>query len=84
LKLREAGLLFGGGKKSFEKYESGAIVPSTPTKRLLRLAVERPDLFKASNRQSAASSHDDSVIVHEALRAAQAESLYERWFAEPA
>lgn len=84
LTQREAGLLFGGGEKSFEKYESGEIVPSAPTKRLLRLAMERPDLFKARDRQSVASPKDDSVFVHEALRAAQVERLYELLFAEPA
>ena len=84
LTQREAGLLFGGGEKSFEKYESGEIVPSMPTKRLLRLAMERPDLFKASARHSVASSLDDSVFVHEALRAAQVERFYEPLFAEPA
>ena len=84
LTQRQAGLLFGGGEKSFEKYESGEIVPSAPTKRLLRLAMERPDLFQASDRRSTASSIDDSVFVHEALRAAQVEGLYERLFAEPA
>jgi HTH-type transcriptional regulator / antitoxin MqsA len=50
LTQRQAGVVFGGGEKSFEKYESGEIVPSEPTKRLLKLAMERPNLFKGSER----------------------------------
>jgi HTH-type transcriptional regulator/antitoxin MqsA len=84
LTQREAGLLFGTGEKSFEKYESGEIVPSAPTKRLLRLAMEKPDLFKPGDHQVGVSAGDDSVFVHEALRAAQLDRLYEPLFAEPA
>jgi HTH-type transcriptional regulator/antitoxin MqsA len=52
LTLREAGLLFGAGEKSFEKYESGEIQPSEPTKRLLRVAMERPELFSVRPERS--------------------------------
>ncbi len=45
LSQRQAGEVFGTGAKSFEKYEAGQIPPSTPTQRLLRLAMERPELF---------------------------------------
>ncbi len=34
LTQREAGLVYGSGTKSFEKYQSGEIKPSAPTKRL--------------------------------------------------
>jgi len=84
LTQRQAGLLFGTGEKSFEKYESGEITPSAPTKRLLRLAMEKPDLFKPGERQIDASASEDNAFVHEALRAAQVERLYEPLFAEPA
>jgi HTH-type transcriptional regulator/antitoxin MqsA len=83
LTQREAGLIFGTGEKSFEKYESGEIAPSAPTKRLLRLAMEKPELFRAEGRQAGASAIDDSAFVHEALRAAQVERLYGPLFAEP-
>lgn len=83
LTQRQAGLLFGTGEKSFEKYESGEIVPSAPTKRLLRLAMEKPDLFKPGDHQGDGSAREDSAFVHEALRAAQVERLYEPLFAEP-
>jgi HTH-type transcriptional regulator/antitoxin MqsA len=85
LTQREAGLVFGTGEKSFEKYESGEIQPSAPTKRLLKLAMERPELFKLpeDRRIEASSSVTDSAFVHEALRAAHIEGLYEPLFAEP-
>jgi HTH-type transcriptional regulator/antitoxin MqsA len=82
LTQREAGIIFGTGEKSFEKYESGEITPSAPTKRLLRLAMEKPELFQPGERQAGAFSADDSAFVHETLRAAQVERLYEPLFAE--
>jgi HTH-type transcriptional regulator/antitoxin MqsA len=51
LSQRGTGELFGTGEKSFEKYESGQIRPSEPTKRLLLLAMVRPELLPS--RQSA-------------------------------
>lgn len=84
LTRREAGLLFGGGEQSFEKYESGEIAPSAPTRRLPRLAMERPDLFKAGDRQGLAPPDDGGALVHEALRAADVERFYAPLFAGPA
>lgn len=82
LTQREAGLLFGSGEKSFEKYESGEIQPSAPTKRLLKLAMEKPELFRLSeDRRMDALPGDDGAFVHEALRAAHIERLYEPLFA---
>ncbi len=86
LTQREAGLVFGTGEKSFEKYESGQIKPSAPTKQLLKLAMKRPELFRLpKNRQIAASPDDDhsSSFVHEALRAAHIDRLYSPLFVEP-
>jgi len=84
LTQREAGLLFGTGEKSFEKYESGEIQPSAPTKRLLKLAMAKPELFKLpEDRRIEALLSDDRAFVHEALRAAHVERLYEPLFAEP-
>ena len=77
LTQREAGLLFGAGEKAFEKYESGEIHPSAPTKRLLRLAMEHPELFTLSgDRRIDAVSGDDGSLVHEALSAAHIERFY--------
>ena len=85
LTQREAGLVFGTGEKSFEKYESGEIQPSAPTKRLLKLAMERPELFKLPDdrRIEASSSLADSAFIHAALSAAHVERLYEPLFVEP-
>jgi len=84
LTQREAGLVFGTGEKSFEKYESGEIHPSGPTKRLLKMAAERPELFRLSEdrRLQASSDIDDSAFVREALRAARVDELYQPLFAE--
>jgi len=82
LTQREAGLIFGGGEKSFEKYESGEILPSAPTKRLLKLAMERPELFRLTeNRQNAVYPDDNDTFVQEALRAAHIDQLYLPLFA---
>jgi hypothetical protein len=75
-------LLFGTGEKSFEKYESGEIIPSAPTKRLLKLAMERPELFRApENRRLVEPSADDARLAHETLRAAHVDRIYECLFA---
>lgn len=82
LTQREAGLLFGGGEKSFEKYESGEISPSAPMRRLPRLAMERPELFALTgDRRIDAAPGDDGALVHEALRAAHVDRLYAPLFA---
>jgi len=80
LTQREAGVLFGTGEKSFEKYESGEIQPSAPTKRLLRLAWERPELFKTGEDRPFDIASTDPSFVHEALQAAHVDRLYEPLF----
>lgn len=82
LSQREAGLLFGTGEKSFEKYESGEITPSEPTKRLLKLAIQHPDLFEKPARGDLASpSVSDATLIRTALRAVAVDRLYEGLFA---
>lgn len=82
LTQREAGLQFGTGQKSFEKYESGEIRPSGPTKRLLRLAIERPELFgRPAHGQQTLSSSADAALVRKTLRAVAVDRIYERLFA---
>src|SRR5216683_585803 len=46
LSQAEAGRVFGGGPKAFEKYEAGEVVPSGSMMRLLVLAAQRPELFR--------------------------------------
>ncbi len=84
LTQREAGLLFGTGEKSFEKYESGEIQPSAPTKRLLKLAMERPELFRRPEGEKIDPlPGDGDAFVHAALRADQVERLYAPLFEGP-
>ena len=78
LTQREAGRLFGTGEKSFEKYESGEIQPSAPMKRLLRLAMERPELFALTGEGRIDSVNES--FVHDALHAAQVDRFYEPLF----
>jgi hypothetical protein len=44
--------------------------------------MEKPELFQPGERHAGAFSADDSAFVHETLRAAQVERLYEPLFAE--
>jgi len=50
LSQREAGRVFGGGPTAFYKYETAKAVPSEGMANLLRLALERPDLFRKPPR----------------------------------
>jgi HTH-type transcriptional regulator / antitoxin MqsA len=83
LSQRDAGRLFGTGEKSFEKYESGDIAPSAPTKLLLRIAWEHPELFAREGDLKAedASRAQDGSFVREALKAAQFDHFFEPLFA---
>ncbi len=42
-----AGRLFGGGEKAFAKYEAGTIAPREAAAKLLRLALESEEAFRA-------------------------------------
>jgi len=84
LTQREAGLLFGTGEKSFEKYESGEILPSEPTKRLLKLAMEKPELFTPAAGAAASGGFDDVALAHQALREAAVDRIYGQLFASVA
>lgn len=81
LTQREAGQAFGAGEKSFEKYEAGEIQPSEPTKRLLRLAMERPELFRKPASPGALPQIDDAALAHRTLEAVAADGIYGRLFA---
>ena len=79
LTQREAGILFGVGAKAFEKYESGEIKPSEPTRRLLKLAMERPELFAKRGRFEMPSP-DDADLIRKTLRKAAMDRIYEPLF----
>jgi HTH-type transcriptional regulator / antitoxin MqsA len=77
LTQREAGEVFGTGAKSFEKYESGEITPSKPTERLLRLAMERPDLFrKPAPGKFPFPPAADAELIRRTLRDASMDRIY--------
>ena len=77
LTQREAGKVFGGGDKSFEKYESGKIEPSEPTKRLLRLAMEHPELFgKPPPGGLSPPTAREAALVRETLNKASLDRFY--------
>lgn len=81
LTQREAGLLFGTGEKSFEKYETGEILPSEPTKRLLRLAMQHPDWFtKPKQGLAETPSQEDAELIRSTLRKVAVDRIYERLF----
>ncbi len=77
LSQREAGELFGTGEKSFEKYESGQIKPSEPTKRLLRLAMTHPEMFGARKRKAMEEPVEmDSQLVRHTIHKAHLDRFY--------
>lgn len=49
----QAGTLLGGGKKAFQKYESGEILPSRAISNLLRVLAEEPSLLTTILHKSA-------------------------------
>lgn len=42
----QAGLILGGGKRAFQKYESGDVLPSRAISNLLRILSTNPSLLK--------------------------------------
>lgn len=76
LSQRDAGEVFGTGEKSFEKYEAGQVAPSKPTQRLLRLAMERPELFAKPTRGEAKLPAADVHLIQDTIRAARLDRIY--------
>jgi HTH-type transcriptional regulator/antitoxin MqsA len=73
----EAGRVFGVGPNAFDKYERGEITPSEPTKRLLKLALERPDLFKKPKKGGIPLPKAPNVtLIKRTLREARLDRLY--------
>ncbi|MDX2143919.1 MAG: type II toxin-antitoxin system MqsA family antitoxin [Rhodospirillaceae bacterium] len=75
LSQRDAGRLFGTGEKSFEKYESGQIKPSKPTIHLLRLAMQKPDLFRKPKSPSR-PGQTDVALIRKTIKAANLDRYY--------
>jgi HTH-type transcriptional regulator/antitoxin MqsA len=64
---REAGRLFGGGPTAFYKYETARAVPSEGMANLLRLALERPELFRKSRRDALVPGPTDIALLRQAI-----------------
>lgn len=64
LSQREAGRVFGGGPTAFYKYETVKAVPSESMANLLRLALQRPDLFR---QPPSPAGGDVDLLRHAAL-----------------
>jgi HTH-type transcriptional regulator/antitoxin MqsA len=65
---RQAGKVFGGGPTAFYKYETAKAVPSEGMANLLRLALERPDLFtKPARRTVNWPSVEDARLLRRAI-----------------
>lgn len=67
--------MFGTGEKSFEKYEVAR--PSEPTKRLLLLAMVRPELFaKPAIGTPRRPAEPDLELIQRTIREAHLDRLY--------
>jgi HTH-type transcriptional regulator/antitoxin MqsA len=81
LTQREAGLLFGTGEKSFEKYEAGEILPSEPTKRLLKLAMIHPEMFaKSQGGPTLVPMPNDAELARATVQKTDGAGIYDRLF----
>lgn len=65
---REAGRIFGGGPTAFYKYETVRAVPSDSMANLLRLALERPDLFRKPHHGGRFRGRADLVLLRRAIK----------------
>ena len=63
LSQREAGRVFGGGPTAFYKYETAKAVPSDGMANLLRLALQRPDLFRQRPRGAPQIAPDADIAL---------------------
>ena len=77
LSQEQAGQVFGVGPNGFDKYERGEITPSEPTKRLLMLALKRPELFKKGKTgRVPIPKSPDVALIQKTLRDARLDRLY--------
>ena len=85
LSQREAGRVFGGGPTAFYKYESAKAIPSEGMANLLRLALERPDLFRKSPHGATEStSRADIELIRRAKLNEELNILIRRVYPETA
>ena len=77
LSQHEAVLVFGGGPKAFEKYETGEVIPSSAMTRLLVLAAKRPELFQKGSGVPLISEAD-AALIRDTVRKSSVDRIYER------
>jgi HTH-type transcriptional regulator/antitoxin MqsA len=84
LTQREAGLLFGTGEKSFEKYESGEIQPFGADQAIAETGYGAARTVQPAGEPAAdRTGRRDPDLVRAALAAAHVDQIYGRLFAEP-
>lgn len=82
---RAAGRVFGGGPTAFYKYETAKSVPSGSMANLLRLALERPDLFHKPARGTFNwPSARDGELLRQAIRDDQLSTIILRVYPQTA
>lgn len=80
---REAGRVFGGGPTAFYKYETARAIPSAGMANLLRLALQRPDLFaKPLRGASRLPTSDDIALLHKAAMTDHLNAIMRRVYPE--
>jgi HTH-type transcriptional regulator/antitoxin MqsA len=79
LTQQEAAKVFGGGINAFSKYERSEVIQSVAMDKLMRLALEMPDVFSQLKQQAGFNdkNYDDSVtIAHRIIAALQIKSVF--------
>lgn len=80
---REAGRLFGGGPTAFYKYETAKAIPSVGMANLLRLALERPDLFTKPKRgEFRQPPVEDVTLLRQAVKDVHLDAIMRRVYPE--
>lgn len=59
----EASLIFGGGPNAFTKYENDDVMQSAAMDKLVRIAVDFPEVFSRLKEQSGISKYKDRVEI---------------------
>ncbi len=83
LSQREAGRVFGGGPTAFYKYETVKAVPSEGMANLLRVALDRPDLFrKPADAERRRPHQGDVELLRKGTKSERLGSIVRRVYRE--
>lgn len=82
LSQADAGRVFGGGPKAFEKYEAGEVVPSGSMMRLLLLAAQHPKRFRKTASVPIVSKVD-ARLIRDTVRKSSIDAIYRRIYDTP-